>query len=70
MSRADPLAPLIAEEERDRHRKERNGRIARTSLAWFMTLLMLGWVSKYAFRMLWGGVEIMALIRLAHSPLV
>ena len=52
MSRADPLAPLVAEEERDRHRKERNGRIARTSLAWFMTLLMLGWVSKYAFRML------------------
>ncbi len=52
MSRADPLAPLVAESERDKVRKERNGRIARISLAWFMTLLMLGWVSKYAFRML------------------
>ncbi len=52
MSRADPLAPLVAEMEKDRRRKERFQRIARVSLAWFMTLLMLGWVSKYAFRML------------------
>ena len=52
MSRADALDPLVAEVEKDGRRKERDQRIARISLAWFMTLLMLGWVSKYAFRML------------------
>ncbi len=52
MSRADPLAPLVAEVEKDRKRKERNARVSKVSLAFFMTLLMLGMVSKYAYRML------------------
>jgi hypothetical protein len=51
MSRADPLAPLVEEIERDRIRKERISRIGRISLAWFMVLLMIGWVSKYAYRL-------------------
>ena len=51
MSRADPLAPLVEEIERDRINKERISRLGRISLAWFMTLLMIGWVSKYAYRL-------------------
>jgi len=52
MSRADPLAPLVEEIERDRIKKERIARIGRLSLAWFMVLLMVGWVSKYAYRLI------------------
>jgi hypothetical protein len=51
MSRADPLAPLVEEIERDRIKKERIARVGRLSLAWFMVLLMIGWVSKYAYRL-------------------
>jgi hypothetical protein len=51
MSRADPIAPLLEEIEKERRRKAITSRIARISLAWFMILLMIGWVSKYAYRL-------------------
>ena len=38
MSRADPLAPLVEEIERDRIKKERIARVGRLSLAWFMVV--------------------------------
>jgi len=52
MSRADPIAPLLEEVEKERRRKAITSRIARFSLAWFMILLMIGWVSKYAYRLI------------------
>jgi hypothetical protein len=52
MSRADPIAPLLEEVEKERRRKAITSRIARISLAWFMILLMIGWVSKYAYRLI------------------
>jgi len=51
MSRDDPLAPLLEEVEKERKRKAFISRISRISLAWFMILLMLGWVSRYAYRL-------------------
>jgi len=52
MSRADPIAPLLEEVEKERKRKAITARIGRISLAWFMILLMIGWVSKYAYRLI------------------
>lgn len=51
MSRDDPLAPLLEEIEKERRKKQISSRIAKISLAWFMILLMIGWVSKYAYRL-------------------
>jgi len=49
MSRDDPLGPL--QEHMDEIAQQRTSRQARMrlTLGWFMTLLMLGWVSKYAY---------------------
>tara|TARA_B110000116_G_C16703566_1_gene521010 strand:- start:56 stop:214 length:159 start_codon:yes stop_codon:yes gene_type:complete len=52
MSRDDPIASLLEEVEKDRRRKAITSRITRISLAWFMILLMIGWVSKYAYRLI------------------
>jgi|TARA_B100001750_G_scaffold248022_1_gene276246 cell division protein FtsB len=52
MSRDDPLAPLLEEIEKEQRKKEISSRIAKVSLAWFMILLMIGWVSKYAYRLI------------------
>tara|TARA_Y100000588_G_C14026096_1_gene826486 strand:- start:7 stop:291 length:285 start_codon:yes stop_codon:yes gene_type:complete len=49
MSREDPLAPLevyMAEEEEKKATRQAKIRL---TLGWFMTILMLGWVSKYAY---------------------
>jgi hypothetical protein len=52
MSRDDPLAPLLEEIEKEAKIKRFFARLARLSLGWFMILLMIGWVSKYAYRLL------------------
>ena len=52
MSRDDPLAPLLNEIESEALSRNRKYMRARTGAGWFMTILMLGWVSKYAFGVL------------------
>jgi len=52
MSRENPLAPLYEEMEREGTQKQAKYALARTRAGWFMTILMIGWVSKYAFGVL------------------
>jgi hypothetical protein len=49
MSRADPLAPLQEHMEEAAVKKASRQARMRLTLSWFMTILMLGWVSKYAY---------------------
>ena len=49
MSRVDPLAPLQEHMQAEEEKKASRQAKMRLTLSWFMTILMLGWVSKYAY---------------------
>ena len=49
MSREDPLAPLEEYMAEEAAKKATRQAKIRLTLGWFMTILMLGWVSKYAY---------------------
>lgn len=49
MSRDDPLAPLVEHMQDEAEKKARRTALMRLSLGWFMIILMLGWVSRYAY---------------------